>query len=130
MVDEISDLRAQRDRLTERLENLSTRHRRLARDPVEYRHALGHIASCSENCEACMTLARDTLDRTVAGKLLPRLNADEERSLRAHRMLDNVLNLIAQQECHGDIGEALHELWLLLETPPEPVTDGGAETFG
>jgi hypothetical protein len=38
---------------------------RYAIDIPEYRHALGHVMECEDNCEQCRRLAGATLDRTV-----------------------------------------------------------------
>lgn len=38
---------------------------RYAIDIPEYRHALGHVVECEDNCEQCRRLAGDTLDRTA-----------------------------------------------------------------
>lgn len=34
---------------------------RIALDPAEYRHALGHVVDCEDNCESCRSLARQAL---------------------------------------------------------------------
>jgi hypothetical protein len=38
---------------------------RIALDPAEYRHALGHIADCDHNCDQCRQLAWQALDGGV-----------------------------------------------------------------
>lgn len=38
---------------------------RYATDIPEYRHALGHVVACEDNCEQCRRLAGSTLDLTV-----------------------------------------------------------------
>jgi hypothetical protein len=47
------------------------------------------------------------------------LKADLHNSHRAHLLLDDVLTLRSERACSGDIQEAIHRLWLLLDQPAD-----------
>jgi hypothetical protein len=55
---DVAAIIAERDRLRAAFD-------RIALDPAEYRHALGHIADCDHNCDQCRQLAWQALDGGV-----------------------------------------------------------------
>lgn len=111
--DHIDDLQAE-------LADLKARHELLAIEPPEYRKALGQVARCAE-CDPCRNLARQTLD-------LPAITVQGPPNQRvfAYLLLDDVFALIDERACSGDVQEAIHKLWRVLEHPGE-VADDQAE---
>lgn len=58
-------LAAEVDRLEGENARLRAAFDRIALDPAEYRHALGHVADCEDNCDQCRQLAQHALDGGV-----------------------------------------------------------------
>jgi hypothetical protein len=58
----LAEVEAERGRLQAIVDDWS-------RDGAEYRHALGHVVDCEDNCRLCRDLAQDALSRTTMGKL-------------------------------------------------------------
>jgi hypothetical protein len=72
----VHDLETERNRL-------QTAFDRIAVDPAEYRHALGHVANCDHNCEPCRDLARQALDGGVDAQKRAAEILDDRTRLRA-----------------------------------------------
>lgn len=59
---QLQEHRLKQTTLTRRVNDLAGRLQRRSQEPNEYRHALGHVLSCENNCEACRALAKATLE--------------------------------------------------------------------
>jgi hypothetical protein len=72
---------------------------RIALDPAEYRHALGHVADCDYNCEECRDLARHALDGGVdAQERAANILAERDRLQTIVDAIQGYLAIDADQE--------------------------------